>query len=175
MSAHARAGGGVGGRGMAYAILRDVESSVVERRPIKKRGLSHFSPSLPRYHMLFLVSCPVPAKFVRDTAAPLLSPARLNHSRRGKLFPAPQHACAVPPHGPVTLTPRDPFLRRKHSSVSSSLPSLVPSLPPSLTGGARALSVPDPLGLRRLLLWPLRHRACSYDYSGGAGCYFRFR
>lgn len=76
-------------------------------------------------------------------------------------------------HGPTRLTPRDPFLKHAHSRLPFF--PLVGSLPISLTCGTRTLSVPDPLGFRRLLLGSLRHRGGSYSYSGDAGRYFRFR
>lgn len=58
-----------GYRGTGYRFLRNVEYSMVGKVFKREGGLSYFSPSLPRRHILFLVSCPVPLKLVRDTPA----------------------------------------------------------------------------------------------------------
>lgn len=132
----------------------------------KKRKFSHFSASLPRYHMLFLVSCPVPFKLVRNTTPPF--------------SPPPQTRCPGKLPRPIARMRSNPA-RLGQPSVwrpspkTRALSSLVLSFPTSLTCGARALSISDPLGLRRLLPGSFRHGDGSYGYSSSALCYFRFR
>lgn len=132
-----------------------------------RRGAEGFSflPSPPRFHMLLLLSDPVPLKLVRD--------ARHLSRRLHPNPPPPGHAS--PPHARTRSSPQGPARPRPSPKARTLVSPLAASRPTSLTCGARALPVPDPLGFRRLLLGTLRHRGGSYGYSGGAGRYFRFR
>lgn len=73
----------------------------------KQRRLSHFSPSLPRLHKLF-VSCQVPQARARP-ASPFLSLPTPKPLLPGQTRLRPLHACAVAPHGrPVSRAVTSP-------------------------------------------------------------------
>lgn len=114
-------------------------------------------------------------KLVPDSPTPFLFAGIPKALLPGQTLPGPTARMrSSPPNGPVSLAPATLSWDPAHISLSSLFYLLSP-LPASLTCGARGLSVPDPLGLRRLLLGPLRHLGGSYGNSGFAGWYFRFR
>lgn len=161
-----------GGHRHSYAFPWNAGSSVVRRMSTRRKEGFLISPHLS----LGSISSSSLAKSRLSSCATRVTFSLATHPK-----PTAAGANASPPTARLRSRPArpgqfrvpTPLLKREQSSLPSFL--CRPSLSTSLTCGARALSVPDPLRLRRLLLGTFRHCGGSYSYSGGAGSYFRFR
>lgn len=115
--------------------------------------------------MLSLVSCQIPLKLVRDSQALSLPPQT---PELGKLFPTGpiKRMRSSLPHGPISFTTSDPFLKYVHSFfpfLSSSFPAYQPHLwgscslhPRSTRALAAAAWVPSASLWQLQLLWQCR-------------------